>query len=134
MDEARLKAEALNNSRPLDIWRVSEYPEAQRAIDHIYREIDDVGFVSKRFAGKWRNTVRAVVLDLYVAYVSDPTMYIGYSRNHNKYKQGTRYGALFFSVSILPKVVDYLKDNGYRNRSSEHRFPNHREGAPPVLR
>ena len=40
-------------------------------------------------------------------------MYIGYSRNHNKYKQGTRYGALFFSASILLGVVDYLRDHGY---------------------
>ena len=113
MDAAQLKAEELNNSRPLDVWRVSEYPEAQRAIDHIYQEIADAGLVSKRFASKWRDTVRAVVLDLYVAHVSDPTMYIGYSRNHNKYSQSSRYSALFFSVGILPKVVDYLKDNGY---------------------
>ena len=48
MDAARLKAEALNNSRPLDVWRVSEYPEAQSPIDHIYREIVDEGLVKNR--------------------------------------------------------------------------------------
>lgn len=47
MDTARLKAEALNNSRPLDVWRVSAYPEAQSAIDPIYREIVDEGLVKK---------------------------------------------------------------------------------------
>ena len=74
MDDDRLKAEAMNNSRPLDVWRVSAYPEAQSAIDHIYQEIFDTGLVSKRYASKWRKTVRAVVLDLYVAHISDPTM------------------------------------------------------------
>ena len=90
MDDARLKAEALNNSRPLDVWRVSDHPEARSAINHIYQEIADAGLVSKRYADKWRDTVSAVVLDLYVSHISDPTMYIGYSRNNNNYNQETR--------------------------------------------
>jgi hypothetical protein len=55
---------------------------------HIYKEICDAGLIKKRYAGKPRDTVRSVALDLYVAHVSDATMYVGYSRNRNNDKQG----------------------------------------------
>jgi hypothetical protein len=41
---------------------------------HIYKEICDAGLIKKRYAVKPRDTVRSVLLDLYVAHVSDATM------------------------------------------------------------
>ncbi len=107
------KAEELDNSRPLYMWRLSDHPEAKAAIDHVFYEINDAGMVSKRYKDKWRGVVRAIVLDLFVANKTDPTMYIAYSRNENDYKVESRYGSYFLSGQIVIQFVDYLKDNDY---------------------
>ena len=109
----QLKAEALDNSRPLYMWRLSEYPEAKGAIDHVFNEMVDAGVVKIRYRKKWRDLTRAILLDLYVANVTDPEMYVGYSRDANKYKVGSRYGSFFMSYTILVQLTEYLEDQGY---------------------
>ena len=47
------KAEELNNSRPLNVWRVSKYPEVKSVINHLFTEMKAQGIVSKRYAGKY---------------------------------------------------------------------------------
>lgn len=113
MDKIRQKAEALDNSRPLYMWRLSDFPQAKAAVDHVFNEVLSAGLVKKRFQSKWRDLTRAIVLDLFVAYKIDPGMYIGYSRNPNMYKINSRYGAWFLSGTILVKLIDFLHRKGY---------------------
>lgn len=109
----RQRAEALDNSRPLYMWRLSEFPAAKGAINHIFNELVDAGIVKKRYRKKWRDLTRAILLDLYVAHQTDPEMYVSYSRNPNSYKVGSRYGSFFLSWSILAQLIEYLVSNGY---------------------
>jgi hypothetical protein len=112
-EEQIRKAEQLNNSRPLDVWRISQYPEVKSVVHHIFSEMEAAGIVRKRYAEKLRRHVQAIVLDLFVAHRTDPVMYISYSRNKNDFKAGSRYRAVFFGYSHTLETVDFLKANGY---------------------
>lgn len=107
------KAKAYGNSRPLDVWRVSDYPEVKSVIKHIFSEMEAEGLTNKRYEKKLKDHIRCIVLDLFVAHMTDGNMYIAYSRNPNSYEQGSRYAALFFGYRNVIKVIDFLKTKGY---------------------
>jgi len=113
-DEERIrKAKAYGNSRPLDVWRVSDYPEVKSLIKHIFSEMEAEGLTNTRYEKKLKNHIRCIILDLFVAYMAAEEMYIAYSRNPNNYKQGSRYAALFLGYRNVIKVVDFLIAKGY---------------------
>jgi hypothetical protein len=122
-EEIQQKAEEYNNSRPLYVWRVSDHPEVKEVINILFDEMRSQGLVSTRYAEKSRRNLSAVVLDLYVAFLSDPKMYIGYSRNRNDYGKGSRYKALFLSYEHLIKAVDFLIKNDYAEGPKGYRHP-----------
>lgn len=122
-EEILQKAEELNNSRPLDVWRVSEHPEVKEVISILFQEMNSQKLVNKRYADRLRRNLIAVVLDLYVAYLSEPKLYIGYSRDRNNYGKGSRYKALFLSYEHLIKSVDFLIDNQYAENVPGYRHP-----------
>ncbi len=123
VEDIQEKAEEYNYSRPLDIWRVSDHPEVREVISLLFEEMKSKGLVNKRYANKLRRNLLAVVLDLYVAYLSDPRLYIGYSRDRNKYRKGSRYKALFLSYQLLIKSIDFLIDNQYAEGPKGYRHP-----------
>jgi hypothetical protein len=112
-EEIAKRAEEYDNSRPIDVWRVSDYPEVKSARDHIHSEIKATGKIKPQHANKYRKHVNAVILDLFVANQFDSTRYVGYSRNSNKYKIGSRYKSLFFSYRVTKTVVDFLIAHDY---------------------
>jgi hypothetical protein len=122
-EEIQQKAEELNNSRPLDVWRTSNHPEVKEVVSILFEEMKTQGLVSTRYAEKHRKNLSAVVLDLYVAYLSDPTMYIGYSRDRSKYSKGSRYKALFLSYELIIKSIDFLISNQYVENTHGYRHP-----------
>jgi len=71
-------AKAYRNSKPLYAWRVSDYPEVKAVIKHIFLEMTSEGLISKRYADKYSDPIRIIVLDLFVAHQSDPKMFIAY--------------------------------------------------------
>lgn len=104
----------LNNSRPLDVWRLSEYPEAKVIIDKLFSEFEETGLSNTRYRKKFRDCMRAVLLDLFVAYKQDPTMYIAFPKRSNDFGTASRYRALFFTFRVMDKVVDkFLIKRGY---------------------
>ena len=56
-------------SRPLDVHRISEYPEVQRMITYLYDEMKSSGLIGKSPKDKVLKHLKVVVLDLYVAIV-----------------------------------------------------------------
>ena len=74
-------------SRPLDVHRISEYPEVQRMITYLFDEMKSSGLIGKSPKDKILKHLKVVVLDLYIAYLSDPLTYLGYSRDRNKYSK-----------------------------------------------
>jgi hypothetical protein len=112
-EELQQKAEELGHARPLYAWRVSDYPEVKDVIDVLFAEMDQLGLVSKRYSDKLRSNLKTIVLDLYVANLTDPKLYVTYSRNRNDYGKGSRNKAIFLSYTHVIQSIDFLISNQY---------------------
>lgn len=99
-------ANPLDNSRPLDMHRWSEYPEVKQATNQLCEEL---GLSSN----KEKTHCRFLLLDLYHCYLTDPEMYIGVSLNSRSYEMDERYNKLYIKYDVLNKVVTKLRDSGY---------------------
>ena len=100
-------------SRPLDVQRISEHPEVQDVIEVLYGELKKFGYLGKSSQKKIFKHLKAVILDLYIGYSSDPKLFIGYPRDRNKYSKESRLGQLYFSYRPMMRVVDGLEALGY---------------------
>ena len=100
-------------SRPLDVHRISEYPEVQKMITYLFDEMKSSGLIGKSPKVKMLKHLKVVVLDLYVAYLSDPLIYLGYSRSPRDYSGSSRLGQLFLGYRPTIRVVDGLESLGY---------------------
>ena len=104
-------------SRPLDVHRISDYPEVQRMITYLFDEMKSSGLIGKSPRKKILKHLKVVVLDLYVAYLHDPLVYLGYSRRRDDYSGASRLGQLYLGYRPMIRVVDGLLDLGYLERS-----------------
>ena len=100
-------------SRPIDVHRISEYPEVQRIISFLLNELQESSLLGKSPRKKILKHLKAVVLDLYIGYSSDPFLYIGYSRAKSQYSRESRLGQLFFGYRPMMRVIDGLETLGY---------------------
>ncbi len=100
------KAETLDNSRPLDVHRWSEYGEVNALVDHVWELAGRSGYrnITKRH-------IKVVVLDLYVAWRDDPEMWIAVSRHKPDYRGKSRYNALHLSARTI-SCIDLLAQAG----------------------
>ncbi|WP_333869492.1 hypothetical protein [Cypionkella sp.] len=97
----------LNDSRPLDVHRWSDYPEVNSFIDRIYSSLPaKIGNTKIR-----KKHFKVLLLDLYVAWTVDPDLKLAVSRDNNRYKAKSRYNELHIS-KVMPDVVDMLEDAG----------------------
>lgn len=91
------QAASATASRPFDVHRWSDYPELRNCLTELVRELE--GLESrKRHRGdgdrkKLREAVRALVLDLYVAWKNE--LLVGISLANGNYATKSRYRALF---------------------------------------
>jgi len=100
-------------SRPLDVHRISEYPEVQRMINSLFEEMKSAGLIGKSPPKKLLKHLKVVVLDLYIAHLHDPLVYLGYSRASGSYSKGTRLDQLFLGYRPMMRVIDGLESLGY---------------------
>jgi len=112
-ERIRKKAEEYGNSRPLDVWKVSDHPEVKAAIHHIFSEMESAGETHRVNEKRLKDHIRVIVLDLFVAHKTDPEMYISYSRNANAYEQGTRYNSLFLGYRNVIRTTNFLIEERY---------------------
>ena len=104
-----------DHSKPLDVHRWSEHPEINKLVDELWFQV-----VQPALGGKSNNKgksdpkrqLKVLLLDLYVAWLDDPTLCIGINRNNNAYQVNSRYNALHISRKIVD-VVDVLADKEY---------------------
>ena len=93
------------NSEPLDVHTWSDHPEIKTLCDDLY---DLAGMTTLEPKGnrKAKRTVkeslRVLILDLYVKWLKDPSISIGFSKGREAYTVGSRYNGLF----VPRKVVD----------------------------
>jgi hypothetical protein len=104
-------------SRPIDVHRWSDHPEVAGFVDSIWeehfkdyaaKELVKSGAKAKR---KHRDQLRVILLDLYVAWQTDPDLSIGVHLSANAWKTGSRYNALHLS-KIIPDFVHRLSEVG----------------------
>ena len=100
-------------SRPLDVHRISDHPTVQKMIQVLFGELKSKGHIGKSPKKQILKHLKAVVLDLYVGYSTDPHLYIGYPRGRDQYSKDSRLGQLFFGFRPMIRVVDGLEVLGY---------------------
>ena len=100
-------------SRPLDVHRISEYPEVQKVINFLLSELNDSNLIKNSPRKKILKHLKVVVLDLYIAYLGDSLLYISYSRAKGAYRKDQRLGKLFLGYGPMMRVVDGLNALGY---------------------
>jgi len=92
-------------SRPLDVHRWSDFPEADRFVDQVYSTYFN-GKDSKQIE---RKHVKVILLDLYVAWLEHPDLKIAVSMRPSTYKsKGNRYNALRISKKTIEVVDDLI--------------------------
>lgn len=96
----------LDNSRPLDVHRWSEYPEVKAATIAICKEL---GYIWD----KDKTHCRVLILDLFHCHLHDYTMYIGVSLNSRSYEMDNRYNRLHIKYDVLDKIVKALHKHDY---------------------
>jgi hypothetical protein len=112
-EQKKKKVEALSNSRDLYAWRISDYPEVKSVLNYIFDEMKSETRIGKRYAKKYRDHIRVIVLDLFVAKQNDPALYITCSKNSNDYRPGTKYHRMYLSYEITNKIIKFLIKNLY---------------------
>ena len=100
------------HSRPIDVHRWSDHPEVAQLVDRIW----DEHLPSDRTSGPkpktaFRHQLRVLILDLYVAWLSDPQLCIGVSMSSNYWDINSRYNAIHISRRIIP-IIRGLVDVG----------------------
>lgn len=99
LGETAMTDNKYENSAPLDVHRWSEYSEVNQFVDEIH---------SEHFADYHKDIMKkhlkVVLLDLYVRWCEDPTMYIAVSMTKSGYKAKSRYNAL----NISSKTIDVI--------------------------
>jgi hypothetical protein len=105
------KAQALENSAPLNVHRWSAYPEVNAAVDALYGELEREGGLVGRTEIKKRH-IKVIILDLWANWLIDRKRYVAYSRRRNSYFAQSRYNAIHLSSTTIA-VVDALRQRGY---------------------
>ena len=91
------------NARPLDVHTWSEFNEVNIFIDKIHSELIQLQG-NERINKK---LLKVLLLDLYVAWSTDPTMMVMFSRDNNAYRSKSRYNEIHIGKKIVD-IVDAL--------------------------
>ena len=103
-----------NHSRPLDVHRWSDHPEANGFVDFVYDTYLNIQSNENRRIKK--KHLKVILLDLYVAWLNDPDLNIAVHMTTGAYSDGTvfkkgksRYNELNIKVSTIEIVHRLLE-------------------------
>ena len=103
------------HSRPLDVHRWSDHPEATKLRDIVwnqyFKEAFSEGGKGNKAKSELKKQFKTLLLDLYVAWLDDPELSIGLGMTKSAYKENKRYNALFISAKMID-VVNRAYDVG----------------------
>ena len=99
-------AEELEHSRPLDVHKWSDFKHVNAFIDVIWIEFFLSSYpvpvkAGNRPTSKPQKQLKVLLLDLYVAWRSDPTLLIGIGLSKSAYKAKSRYNELHISFELV---------------------------------
>ena len=103
------------NSEPLDVHTWSDHPEIKALCDQMYAEaglstLEPKG--NRKPKRTVRESLRVLILDLYVKWLKDPSLSIGFSKTKSSYKVGSRYNGLYIPEKVI-EVEALLVKAGY---------------------
>lgn len=104
------KHPAYQYSRPLDVLVWSEYPEADAIADKVATIIDDSG-LGHKITLTYRKNLRIVLLNLYAAWIEAEELWLGYSRDHNRFAKINQKHPRISAETIM-KVIDDMEPVG----------------------
>ena len=94
-------------SQSLDTWVISSVAQVDALVDEVYQQF--LGHELKNNSRKTKSTLKTILLNLYSAFVSDPELYLRYSRDENFYSSSNHYVSQFVSYqSLVTKVIPGL--------------------------
>ena len=98
--------EELEHSRPLDVHKWSDYKHVNVFIDVIWDEFFSSKYpvnpkAGNRSKSKPKKQLKVLLLDLYVAWLSDPTLLVGIGLSKSDYKAKSRYNELHISFELV---------------------------------
>ena len=103
------------HSRPLDVHRWSDHPEATKLRDTIwnqyFKEKFLIGGKGNKAKSEPKKQFKILLLDLYVAWLDDPELSIGVGMSKSAYKTNSRYNSLFISSKIID-IINHAHDIG----------------------
>ena len=115
------------NSEPLDVHTWSDHPEIKALCDQLYNEAG-LSVLEPKGNRKAKRTVkeslRVLILDLYVKWLKDPSISIGFNKNKSSYKVGSRYNGLhipekIIEVEALLVAAGYVEELGHFTATTE---------------
>jgi len=111
------------HSEPLDVHTWSDHPEIKVLCDELYDAAGISTLVSKGKGNRKpkrtvKESLRVLILDLYVKWLKDPSLSIGFSKTKSSYKVGSRYNGLYIPEKII-EVEALLVDAGYVEELTE---------------
>ena len=96
------------HSRPLDVHRWSDHPEAREIVNTIWSKYysdsyPETGQGNKASSSR-RKQFKVLLLDLYVAWLEDPQLSIGVGMSKSAYETKSRYNALYISYLMVEMI------------------------------
>ena len=93
------------HSRPLDVHRWSDHPEAITLRDTIWNQNFKgkflIGGKGNKAKSEPKKQFKILLLDLYVAWLDDPELSIGVGMSKSAYKTNSRYNSLYISSKMI---------------------------------
>lgn len=105
------------HSRLFDVHKWSDYPEINALVDELYAHTGKAEGKSDR---RCKRTLKIVLLNLYVNYLADPTLWTAYHRNQNSYRIKSRYNHLHLECKPITHAADKLKELGLIDESPHY--------------
>jgi len=103
------------HSELLNVHTWSDHPEIKALCDDLYEHAGLSSLESKanrKAKRSVKESLRVLILDLYVKWLKDPSLSIGFSKGKSSYKVGSRYNGLYIPRKIV-EVEALLVDAGY---------------------
>ena len=103
------------HSELLNVHTWSDHPEIKALCDDLYEHAGLSSLESKanrKAKRSVKESLRVLILDLYVKWLKDPSLSIGFSKDKSSYKVGSRYNGLYIPRKIV-EVEALLVDAGY---------------------
>ena len=103
------------HSELLNVHTWSDHPEIKALCDDLYEHAGLSSLESKanrKAKRSVKESLRVLILDLYVKWLKDPSLSIGFSKDNASYKVGSRYNGMFIPRKIV-QVEVLLVNAGY---------------------